>query len=288
MPWLTSRISGATILLALLALAGCTKPLIAEKSPLAPAHMSPDSCVLDVFFVRVPLGDSRANDELWKDLDEQQIPAELRGRLMRNGFRAGVAEGQVPVVLSNLLELGDKPAPSGEVKGTSLGDLAEKPRVMRQHMQIKSGRPGEIIASTVYDQLPVLICEQDGLSGEIYNQAQAVFSVKTHPLPDGRVRIEMAPELQHDQPRQSRIEDQGVMRFDFHRPTRVFENMVISTTLSPGGMLIMTSLPSRSGSLGHHFFTEKEGGVEQKLLVVRLSQTQQDGLFATPDQLPLE
>ena len=275
-------------MLALLAGAGCTRQLIADKSPLAPPRMSPDSCVLDVFFVRVPFGDPQANDVLWKELDEQQIPAELRGRLMRNGFRAGVAEGQVPVVLSNLLELGDKPAPSGEVKGTNLADLAEKPRVLRQHMQINAGRPGEIIASSVYDQLPVLLSEQDGLSGETYNQAQAIFSVKTQPLPDGRVRIDMVPELQHDQPKQSRIEDQGVMRFDFRRPRRVFENMAVSATLSPGGMLIMTSLPSRSGSLGHHFFTEKEGGVEQKLLVVRLSQTQQDGLFAAPDQLPLE
>ena len=159
---------------------------------------------------------------------------------------------------------------------------------MRQHMQIKAGQPGEIVASPTYEQLPVLLCEQDGLSGETYNQAQAIFSLKTLPLPDGRVRIDIVPELQHDQPRQSRIEDQGVMRFDFRRPKRVFESMAISAALSPGGMLVMTSLPNRSGSLGHHFFTENENRLEQKLLVIRLSQTQQDGLFATPNELPLE
>ncbi len=90
--------------------------------------------------------------------------------------------------------------------------------------------------------------------------------------------------VHHDQPRQRRIEDQGVLRFDFGRPKRDFEDMAISTTLSPGGMLVMTNLPNRSGSLGHHFFTENDGRLEQKLLVIRLSQTQQDGLFTTPDE----
>ncbi len=208
--------------------------------------------------------------------------------MTHNGFRVGVAEGQIPVALSNLMELGDKPAPSGEVKGTNLADLAAKPRVMRQHMQIKAGQPGEIVASGTYEQLPVLLCEGDRISGETYNQAQGIFSIKTLPLPDGRVRIDMVPEVQHDQPRQNRVEDQGVLRFDFRRPKRVFEEMAISTALSPGGMLVMTSLPNRSGSLGHHFFTENQGRLEQKILVIRLSQTQQDGLFAGPDELPLD
>jgi hypothetical protein len=276
------------VLLAMLAIAGCTKPLIKGKSPLAPARMSPDSCVLDVFFVRVPFGDPRANEQLWQEVDEQLFAADLRARLMRNGFRVGVVEGQIPVVLSDLLELGDKPAPSDEVKGTNLTDLSTKPRVMRQHMQVKAGHPGEIVASGTYDQLPVLLCGQDSLSGETFNQAQGIFNLKTLPLPDGRVRIDVVPEVHYDQPRQRRVEDQGVLRFDFSRPKRAFEEMALSTTLSPGGMLVMTSLPNRSGSLGHHFFTENEGRLEQKLLVIRLSQTQQDGLFAAPEDLSLD
>lgn len=275
------------VLLAVLAIAGCTRPLMSGKSPLAPPRMSPDSCVLDVFFVRVPFGDPRANDELWQELDEQHFPADLRTRLLRNGFRIGVVEGQIPLALSDLLELGDKPAPTNEMKGTNLADLGDKPRVMRQHMQVRAGQPSEIVASGMYEQLPVLLCESDTLSGETYNQAQGIFNLKVFPLPDGRVRIDMAPEVHHDQPRQRPVADQGVMRLDFSRPKRVFEDMALSATLSPGGMLVMTSLPNRSGSLGHHFFTENTGRLEQKLLVIRLSQTQHDGLFVTPGELSL-
>ncbi len=283
MPSMLGRI--LTILLALPAITGCTKTLIKGKSPLAAARMSPDSCVLDVFFVRVPLGDHQANEELWQELDEQHFPADLRCRLTRNGFRAGVVDGQIPVALSNLLELSDKPAPANEIKGASLADLITKPHVMRRHMQIRAGQPNEIVASGIYEQLPVLMYESDQISGETYNQAQGIFNLKVFPLPDGRVQVDLTPELHHDQPRQHRVADQGMMRLDFSRPKRVFEDLALSAKLSPGGMLVMTSLPNRSGSLGHQFFTENDGRMEQKVLVLRLAQTQHDDLFDTSEAL---
>jgi hypothetical protein len=277
------------ILLSLLALAGCAKPLIRGKSLLSPPRMSPDSCVLDVFFVRVPFGDPKTNEELWQEIDERQFPADLRERLMRNGFRAGTVDGQIPIAISNLLELSDKPAPTSEVTGTNLTDLNTKPHVTRQHMQVRAGRPSQIVVSGTYEELAVLLREPGGgLSGETYDQAQGIFNLKILPLSDGRVRLDMAPEIHHDQPRQRRVEDQGLMRLDYSRPKRVFEDMTLSATLSPGGMLVMTCLPDLSGSLGHHFFTENDGRLEQKFLVIRLSQTQHDGLFVMPEELSQE
>ena len=61
-----------------------------------------------------------------------------------------------------------------------------------------------------------------------------------------------------------------------------------SATLPPGAMLVLGSLSSRPGSLGHHFFTENDGRLEQKLLVVRLAQTQHDDLFDPAEPLKLE
>ena len=81
------------------------------KSPLVPASMSPDSVVLEMFFVRFPFGDPAVNEKLWEEIDEQQFPPELRERLARNGFRAGLVSGQMPDELSKLMQLSDKPAP---------------------------------------------------------------------------------------------------------------------------------------------------------------------------------
>ena len=276
------------LLLAVLAMAGCTAPLHTGKSPLRPAQMSPDSVVLELFFVRFPFGDPTVNDKLWEEIDEQSFPVELRERLARNGFRVGLVCGQMPMELSKLLELGDKPAPSGEAAETKVEDLEAQPRVLRRHLPLRAGHRGEIIASGVYAQLPVLVCESGHVGGQTYNQAQGIFAVKSFPQPDGRVRLELVPEVHHDQPRQRWVGNPGMIRFDTSRPKRVFDDMTLATDLSPGSMLVLSSLPNREGSVGHHFFTEKVDRPEQKLLNVRLSQTQHDGLFNPPEPLKLD
>jgi hypothetical protein len=272
-------------------MAGCTTTALPKgKSPLAPAHMSPDSVVLEMFFVRFPFGDPAVNDKLWEAVDEQQFTPELRERLARNGFRAGLVNGQIPDQLAKLMQLTDKPPPSAEPISAKIDELESQPRVVRRHLQIRAGRRSEIITSAVYAELPVLMSEPGQLCGQTYHQAQAIFSVRSFPQPDGRVRLQLVPELQHGQPLQRWIGEQGMMRLDASRPKRTFDDLALSTELSPGAMLVLSSLSSRPGSLGHHFFTEKqdEGRLEQKLLLIRLAQTQHDGLFSPPEPLKLD
>jgi hypothetical protein len=266
--------------LAVLALAGCTTPAPKAKSPLLPPQMSPDSVALDIFSVRFPFGDPDVNDKLWQELDEQPFAPELRERLARNGFRVGLISGQMPGELSKLLELADKPAPVGELESTTIQKLDAQPRVMRRHLQLRAGQRSEIIASTEYAQLPLLMSESGQLCGQTYNQAQAIFVVKSFPQPNGRVRLELTPELHHDQPRQRWVGNQGMLRLEASRPKRAFDDLALSADLPAGAMLILSSLPNRPGSLGHYFFSEDDGRLEQKLLVIRLSQTQRDGLLS--------
>ena len=274
--------------LAVLATAGGCTPIINQvRSPLARPQMSPDSVVLDVFFIRIPFDDPEANGPLWAEIDEQHFPAGLRRRLVRNGFRAGLVGGQIPVGLSQLLELGDKPVPSGASNQTNLGDFSSEPRVLRRHLQLRAGRRSEIVTSGVHDELPVLIADPDGLRGQTYSKAQGVLAVKAFSERDGRVRLDLVPELHYGESQQRYVGTQGALRLEAGRPRRAFDPMAVSATLAPGHMLVLSSLPSRPGSLGHHFFTQESGGqLEQKLLVIRLAQTQHDDLFALQDLLP--
>ncbi len=274
---------GRCVLLSLaswfVAIAGCTNPAVEGRSPLAPARMSPDSCVLEICLVRFPLGDPQINGELWSEVDEQQFPAELRERLARNGFRVGLLDGRMPAVLAELLKLDGDPPPADEVCQIDLAELASGLPPVRRHLEIRAGRRQEIVASGVYERLPVLIWEAGGLGGETYTQAQAVLGVRTFPEGDGRVRVELVPELQHGPPRQRYVGQQEMWRLEVGKERRVFDKLGFSATLSPGAMLVVSSLPNRPGSLGHHFLTEDDGQAEQKLLLVRLAQTQHDGLF---------
>jgi hypothetical protein len=101
--------------------------------------------------------------------------------------------------------------------------------------------------------------------------------------------LELVPELHHDQPRRRwDVGDQGVLTLESDKPREVFDDMTISADLAPGAMVILSSLPNRPGSLGHYFLTQNNGQLEQRLLIVRLSQTQPIGLFRPPEPLKLE
>ncbi|NQU20694.1 MAG: hypothetical protein HQ567_05375 [Candidatus Nealsonbacteria bacterium] len=277
------------LLSALAAVAGCQRPFMTSDSPVKPAGMSPGSVALDVFFVRFPFGDREANETLWQEVDEQHFPAELRRKLAENGFRVGLIGGQPPMALSKLMDLKDKPMPTGEAAQVDLAEADDVPRVIRRHLQTRAGRRSEIVASPEYEQMPVLLRESGRLAGQTFAHAQARLAVKTLPQPDGHVLLELVPELQHDQARQRWIGDnQGMLRLKADRPCRAFDEMKISAKLAPGSMLLLSSLTTRPASLGHRFFTENDGQLEQKLLVIRLVQTQHDSVFSPPDVLQLD
>jgi len=285
---LSLRVSAWMVLALVASSAGCKVPLPKGKSPLRPPQMSADTCVLEVFFVRFPFGDSQANVRLWEEIDEQHFPAELRRRLAGNGFRAGMVGGQMPMELSRLLELQDKPVPKGDANQVSVADLESDPRVVRRHLPIRFRGRKEIVASGVYEELPVLICESGRLCGQTYAQAQGLLAVKAFALSDGRVDLEIVPELHYGKPRQRWVGDQGSWRLEAGRRRRAFSDMQLKATLAPGSMLILSSLPNRTATLGHHFFTEGDAELEQKLLVIRLAQTQHDGLFSPSPVLDLD
>lgn len=276
-------------MLALLAFVGCAHPAMHEaKSLLSPVQLPADGVVLDVFFIRFPFGDSTVNNDLWHEIDEQQIPLELRERLGKNGFRAGMINGQMPTKLAELLALSDKPvsrANTGEIRAN---DAEVEPRVVCKHLQLRAAQRSEVIASNVYPELPVLMSKSGQISGQTYNQAQGIFAAKAFPQSDGRVRVELTPEVHHDQVRPRWTGANGVLQLEPGRPRESYDELKLSADMRPGMMMVLTGLPNRPGSLGHYFFTESHSNLEQKLLIVRLSQTQRDGLFAPPEPLKLD
>jgi hypothetical protein len=254
---------------------GCAKLDTARKPTLPRAQMSSDSVVLDIFFVRVPMGDPLANDVLWAEVDEQQLPADLRMRLADNGIRVGVLGNQIPPSLERLVA--EAPVKKAE-DPNAVERFDAEPKVMQRHLQSRTGVPGEIIARNTPENFAMLETLDGQLGGQTYAKAQGVFQVKTFPQPDGQVRVELAPELHHDEPKIEYVDHGGAWMHDVRRPRRLFPELKIEATLSAGEMIVLTSLPEHAGSLGHHCFAETTSrGVTQKLLIVRLSQTQHVG-----------
>lgn len=280
----------AAIVAGLVAATGCSN--MAEqvsRSPLKPPRMSPDSVVLELLFVRFPPGEAVDVATLWDELDEMHLSAEQRERLVRNGFRVGLVGGQIPVGLSRLLELKDKPPPGAGSLQTSVTDWEQEPRVVRRHMQMRPGARTEIVASDIADEMSVLLSDGPALEGEIFQAAQAVLAAKAFPQSDGQVRVQLVPEVHYGESKMRYVNTLGAIRIEPGRSRRTFDRLAIDAVLAPGHMLVLGTVSDRPGSLGYRFFTQTTSGqLEHKLLIIRLAQTQHDELFGPADPAPLD
>jgi hypothetical protein len=144
------------------------------------------------------------------------------------------------------------------------------------------GQRAELLASGIYNTVPLLVRDGDETQGECYYKAQCVIAAKATPLGDHRVRLQLEPELQHGEPRQQIRGDDGVFRFDSARPKVALDKMAIDVTLSPGQAVLLAARPELPGSVGHYFFTEpRSGQLEQKLMLIRFTGTRFDNLLVS-------
>ena len=275
-------------LLGLTTTSGCAlwRRSTGEISELPRPRMSHDSVVLEVCFVRLPSTDLIGDGRLWEEVDEQHLPTELRRRLTANGFRCGLVGMQLPIPLRSLLE---DTEPSANPHGETGSPIESEATAHLRRLQSRAGRRGEIIASQTHQELAVLTHEAGQVCGERVQQAQCLLAVETNPMGDGRVRIELTPEVHFGQPIQKFVGHDGVFRLDTGRHRKVFDRLRIEAILVPGQTLIVTGTPEARG-LGKHFFAEVPVGdaPQAKLLLIRLSQTQYDDLFAPgADSTPL-
>jgi len=264
-------------------LAGCSswkQTAPKEQSLLKPISAADDGVQLEIVSVRFPFGDEELNDSIWNDIDEQQLPLPVRQKLAEAGLRAGVVGGQLPAALARMMAAAEQ-TPVNAIAAAARLDQA--PPVSRQQMQLHSGWHGEIISSSIYPELPLLTREEGRLSGQTYSAAQGVLQAKAEALGDRRIRLSIVPELQYGQIRQQWTVEDGRLVGQQGKSKRVFDHLAFEATLAPQEMLVLTSLPQRSGTLGHYLFTEpRDDQLQQKLLVVRLADTHYSDLFARP------
>jgi hypothetical protein len=246
-----------------------------SKPILAAAKSSPGSVTLEVFFARFPFKSPLANESLWKQVDEQSLPSELRQELAENGFRAGIVGTSVPAELAELLKLHDKQSKQSDEQGrTTLTaeQLEVEPSVTLRVLNAPAGHRCELLTSHNYESLSLLTLEDSDVRGKTYHNADGRFALKASPLDGQQVYLELVPELHHGQQKLSPISSDGIIRMETARPKRMFEQLKIETSLGAGQMLLVTSLPERLGSVGHYFFTQPSGeSLTQKLLVIRVA-----------------
>jgi hypothetical protein len=279
-------------LLVLCAVSGCAmwdpgvEPIAGDSGSLTLPRLALDTVILEIAFVTVPSNDPAVGDDLWHELDEQHLPTDLRRRLLDNGLRCGLAGMQLPQALR------DQMATSNEGKtgnGNEQGAVIETGATPTQRrLQARSGRRSEIVLKEKVESMVVLYKDENRILGDTYEQAQGILAAKAFPLGDGRVELELTPEVHYGQPKQDWVGRDGVFRLDASREHKTFERLQLKATLSPGQTLIMTCSAPAAG-LGSAFFCDKSSdGKTQKLVLIRLAQTQYDDQLAPKVKAPVE
>jgi hypothetical protein len=269
------------IVIALNVAGGCARLATQSEEPskLPPARMSADSVVLEVAFVRLPAADQAAYDAIWDQADEQHFPAELRRELGANGLRAGVLGQQLPADLRALLDATPNTLEErSEDVETSDAEVNRAPR----RMQCRNGRRAKILVSKTHPTLALLQREAGQVRGHQLSDAQCLLALKAYPQGDGRVKLDITPEVEHGQLKTGWVGTEGSLMQRVGRDKLVFDRLRLDATLTPGQVLLISNTAEIKGP-GEPFFAETAGGtVERTLLLIRVVQTQIDDLF-TPD-----
>jgi hypothetical protein len=268
------------------ALLGCAswsseKEVTQDVSLIAQRQLNPDSVVIETVLVRFPQSAEDELAEIWRLTNESIFDLDFRQRLDKNGLRAGVILGELPLVIRKQLQATAARQTTDALEHAGLA--ADVDNKMRQ-LQCRSGRRKDLIVKhELSESLTVLTIRDGGVSGETYSKASVLFDLRAVPHGDGRATVELTPEIQHGEHRQTFVSTEFGVRPEMRREQQVWKELKMELKLSPGQVLVVScTMPPKS--LGEAFFISKtaEQSEERVLLLLRLSETQLDELFA-PD-----
>ncbi|MCC9606978.1 hypothetical protein LOC68_15150 [Blastopirellula sp. JC732] len=246
-----------------------------EPSTLPSGNLSDDTVILETTKVRIPTVQEDAVAQMWLEVDEQFMPATMRSRLYENGIRVGLINYHLPQQIRDLLA-----ASSGKegLNGQSSVLIKDGEVPIAEQRRFRKGKRGELVASDVMPELTCFVKEGDAVTGETYYQAQCRFAILTYPQGDGRVLIELIPEIQHGQPqREFSSSGDGVFQLAAKPRSEPLTDLTMKAIMSPGETLILGATDELRG-VGKSFFTRSDG--RRQVLLIRLAASQTDGLFA--------
>lgn len=264
--------------LAAAGLYGCAPFKTPDELPgriLPTPRLSPDSVILEIGYAQLPVSDQGAYDEVWQLSDEQLIALELRQELTRNGLRCGVLGKNIPEKIRTFMDKKGVDERSEELEAGDL-EINRQPR----RLQCRAARRAKILCSKRFEQLTLLTRNSGSVSGRPLQQAQCLIGLKPYPLGDGRVQLDLLPEVEHGELKQQWVGGEAQLIQKIGREKIPFDSLRLSLSISPGQMVILSATDPPKG-LGEHFFVESAGGAPSRwLLFIRLALTQQDNLFA--------
>jgi hypothetical protein len=243
----------------------------------AAAKPAPRTIPIDMVFVRHQEQDPQLTDELWQLADEQILPDDVRRRLNANGLRAGIVAASLPPALAARFTAAGSGSP-GESRLDSA--LIEAPAVVQRTLRLLPGRDNEIVAAAGVAEMILLERNDDGVEGDTYRDASAIFALRAWPAADGRVRMQVSPLIKHGPHERSWVGDEGAFRLETGQRRRTLDALRFEVEASSESLLLIGCSGTPSASAGDTFL-RGHGGV--RLLALRPLARTADPLFSTDE-----
>lgn len=271
----------------LLLLASCAR-WSREQAPetsklLATPQKSLDSVLIETVLVRFPTQEKDRLLEAWQTADETILDIGLRQRLDRNGLRCGVLLGEIPKVIRDQMDRTSQEQKTNALEHAGLA--ADVDNKMRR-LQCRAGRRKDLVVRPQITEPLTVLCTVDGsVRGDTFQKPAVLFDLRAFPHGDQRATVELTPEIEHGELRQSYVSSEFGVRPEMRRPRQSWKDLTIAAKLEPGQILMLSAtLPPKA--LGSAFFTTQtaERSEEYVVLLLRVTETQLDDLFA-PEQI---
>lgn len=268
-PFILSSLSGCRVV---------DQQKLKEESPLKALQKSYEQTELEVVFIRIPPRDREATEQLWKEVDEQAVPAEFRRELNKNGFRVGVLGTQLPLEMEKIMQTAEE-AEENAMPFDRVNDQTST-LAIRRKLFLSRGQRGELLASSVQPEFHILEMRRGEIFGRTLENGQGQFMIEAAATDDGRVHIQLAPEVHYGNFRNQYVPGEGMFRLDTSRRKERFDHLRIEADLTKDQIIIIGPQSNQSGSLGHRFFNEQAVDKSvSKLLMIRVRELASESML---------
>ncbi len=249
---------------------------------LPPNPMMPGAVALEIAVAQIDQDQLETLDKLWNQLDHQAIELETRKRLDQNGLRVGVIPPKSPELLNQLLD--DKSIDTSQLEPWQQQYVRsghDKRRSLILHERIQNGE-GEAHEVPVSDVLPVASWSVTTSDSQFTGQGEQVrgfIKLVTYPKGDGRVTIELVPQIHHGRQRPTIGVAEDAFFFKNQQSVQVLKELRVMYSVRPGETLILGPNAQLEALGGVMFGHGQRNDFWHRLLLIRLVRTQHDDLF---------
>lgn len=264
--WVATTVTGCSV--------WTTQESFSSVPVLPRPQMSRDSVGLEIATVTLDHSDGREFAAILGELDEQVMPADTRRHLAANGLRAGSFDTQLPDPIRLLLmEAGyRREHPTAE---TYFGGQEQQ-----RFIQCRANKRYTVPVWQAVEALKVRHFDGDTTLETRYENPLCRMAVRCTASSDQHAVVELVPEIEHGQLKQAFVSEGSSFHLEARRDHDVFADLIMEIQLRPGETAMVTCNDAEQ-SFGQSFFRNGEM-TKQRILLVRLAQTQLDDMFERP------